>query len=145
MADNFLVNPRQFKFELVGPEKIEVSSLEERVTLPGEEGDFMVLAGHTLLLAGLRPGIISVTHANNNVVRYFIDGGFADVGNAHCTVLSPTIIPVVRIVVDQVVREIEHLERDIAEAANDDTRRQRLEKDMEVLQLKLEAAQKYNA
>jgi F-type H+-transporting ATPase subunit epsilon len=143
MAEDFLINPRQFKFELVGPEKIEVSGLEERVLLPGENGDFMVLAGHTQLLAGLRPGVVYVMHENNKVVRYFVDGGFADVGNAHCTVLSPNITPVSRIVVDQVVREIEYLDRDMAETT-DDVVRNRMEKDRAVLELKLAVAEKYN-
>lgn len=140
MSENLLVNERQFKFDLVGPEKVEVSSLEERVTLPGEEGDFMVLPGHTMLLAGLRPGVVSVAQGNTTV-RYFIDGGFADVGNTHCTVLSPNITPVVRIVVDQVVRAIEAIDEQLAEA-EDDVTRDRLQKDRAVLQLKLEAAEK---
>jgi F-type H+-transporting ATPase subunit epsilon len=143
MADNFLINPRQFKFELVGPEKIEVTSLEERVLLPGEMGDFMVLAGHEQLLTELRPGIVSVIHANNMIVRYFIEGGFADVGNAHCTVLSPSIIPVNRIVVETVTRALAHIDQDIAQAT-DEVRRKRLEKDRGILLLKLECAEKYN-
>lgn len=143
MAEDFLINPRQFKFELVGPEKIELSALEERVLLPGENGDFMVLAGHAQLLAGLRPGVVYVLHSNNNVIRYFIDGGFADVGNAHCTVLSPNITPVSRIVIDQVVREIEYLDRDMAETT-DEVVLARLEKDRAVLELKLAVAEKYN-
>lgn len=143
MAEDFLINPRQFKFDLVGPEKVEVTGLEERVLLPGEMGDFMVLAGHELTLAGLRPGVVSVIHANNNVIRYFIDGGFADVGNTHCTVLSPNITPVSRLVANNIAHEIEHIDRDLAEAG-DDVRRARLEKDRALLQLKLEAAEKYN-
>lgn len=143
MSETLLVNERRFKFDLVGPEKIEVSTFEERVTLPGEEGDFMVLPGHTMLLAGLRPGVVSVAQGNT-IVRYFIDGGFADVGNTHCTVLSPHITPVVRIVVEQVVRAIENLDVLIMDA-QDDMTRQRLEKERAVLQVKLEAAEKYNA
>ena len=142
-TDSLLVNERQFRFDLVGPEKIEVSSLEERVTLPGEEGDFMVLPGHTMLLAGLRPGVVSVAHATNNAMHYFIEGGFADVGNTHCTVLSPNITPVARIVADQVTRAIEAIDDEINDA-EDSVVKARLEKDRAVLELKLEAAQRYN-
>jgi F-type H+-transporting ATPase subunit epsilon len=143
MADDFLVNARQFQFELVAPEKVEVSGLEERVILPGEEGDFMVLAGHELLLAGLRPGVITVLHANNHAVRYFIDGGFADVGNTHCTVLTPHITPVNKLIADRLSRDIEHLQSELANQ-NDEAVKIRMEKDLEILTLKLETAEKYN-
>lgn len=144
MAEDFLVNARQFKFELVAPEKIEVSDLEERVILPGELGDFMVLAGHELLLAGLRPGVISIYHANNHIVRYFVEGGFADVGNNHCTVLTPNATLVSRLVSDKLARDIERLQGEIANE-NDAGVLKRMEYDMNVLEQKLDAAQKYNA
>ena len=82
---------RHFTFELVAPEKVEVSGLEDCVMLPGTEGDFMVLPGHTLLLAALRPGLVSVIRSNGNKEHYFVEGGMADVGNEHCIVLSPHI------------------------------------------------------
>ena len=104
-----------FKFELVAPEKVEVSGLEERVQLPGTEGDFTVLAGHQLLLASLRPGIVSVIRPNETV-RYFIDGGMADIGNEHCMVLTPQIIPVSKMDAEKLEEELELLENQIAEA-----------------------------
>src|SRR5690606_3180610 len=134
MAESFLVNPRQFQFELVAPEKIEVSALEERVVLPGEEGDFMVMAGHTPMLAGLRPGVVSLIHANNNVVRYFITGGFADIGNSHCTVLTPHITPVNKMVADKIAREIAHLEEELANDNLEAHARERMEEKIKLLQ-----------
>lgn len=142
MAEEFLVNQRQFKFEMVAPEKVEVSANEERVLLPGENGDFMVLGGHTQLLAGLRPGVVSVFH-NNNVVRYFITGGFADVGNAHCTVLTPHVTPVTKLVAERLQRDIERHETDLA-AATDIVEQERLQGELDILLAKLDAAEKYN-
>jgi len=143
MAESLLVNERQFRFEMVAPEKVEISAQEERVLLPGEEGDFMVLAGHTQLLAGLRPGVVTVFHANNHVVRYFITGGFADIGSTHCTVLTPHITLVTKLVADRLARDIElHLE-DLANAT-ETVEIDRLKEALMIMEAKLEAAQKYN-
>jgi F-type H+-transporting ATPase subunit epsilon len=144
MTDTIQGNARQFKFELVAPEKVEVSGFEERVILPGEEGDFMVLAGHELRLAGLRPGVVSVFQDNNHVTRYFIAGGFADVGNTHCMVMTPHVTPLSKIVADRVAREIEHLEKDLANE-NDPVNQSRITHEIVILREKLDAAQKYNA
>jgi F-type H+-transporting ATPase subunit epsilon len=145
MVESLNVNQRQFKFELVAPEKVEVSGSEECVILPGEDGDFMVLGGHTPLLAGLHPGVVSVLRSNNNVTRYFIAGGFADIGNAHCTVLTPHLIPVVKIVADKVAREIEHLNEELANDNLEAHERQHAEEKIKLLQIQFEAAEKYNA
>jgi len=143
MAESFLVNERQFKFEMVAPEKVEISAHEERVMLPGEEGDFMVLAGHTQLLAGLRPGVVSVYHANH-VTRYFVSGGFADIGNAHCTILTPHITPVTKLVAERLEREIQYHEDNLA-TLTETTEIDRLKEELAIMHAKLEAAQKYNA
>lgn len=143
MAENFLVNARQFKFEMVAPEKVEVTAQEERVMLPGEEGDFMILAGHTQLLAGLRPGVVSVYHGNH-VTRYFVSGGFADIGNQHCTILTPHITPVTRLVAERLARDIEYHEDNLAQTT-ETTEIDRLKAELHILHAKLEAAQKYNA
>jgi len=144
MAESFLVNPRQFQFELVAPERVEVTAFEERVVLPGEEGDFMVMAGHTPMLAGLRPGLVSVIRANNSVVRYFITGGFVDVGNGHCTVLTPHVTPLVKIVADKVARDIAHLEEELANDDIDPSAKTQIESKIKILLIQLEAAEKYN-
>ncbi len=143
MAESFLVNARQFKFEMVAPEKVEITAQEERVMLPGEEGDFTVMAGHTQLLAGLRPGVVSVYHSNH-VVRYFISGGFADIGNQHCTVLTPHVTPVTRLVADRLERDIQYHEDNLA-TLTETTEIDRLKAELVIMHAKLEAAQKYNA
>ena len=52
-----------FKFELVSPERIEISDDAEQVVVPGAEGDFAVLPGHELRVSTLRPGVIDATFA----------------------------------------------------------------------------------
>jgi len=81
--------PDKFHFELVSPEEKLISQDVTMVTIPGEEGDFGVLAGHSPLLSSIRPGVITINvEANDNPKRIFIAGGFADVTAAQCTVLA---------------------------------------------------------
>jgi len=79
----------KFHFELVSPERKIMSEEVAMVTIPGEEGDFGVLAGHSPLLSSIRPGVITINReSNDNPKRYFVAGGFADVTQAQCTVLA---------------------------------------------------------
>lgn len=136
-----ILNERQFAFELVAPEKIEVASTEERVLLPGELGDFMVLAGHTPLLAGLRAGVVTV-HQSGGDVRYFITGGFADVGNTHCTVLTPHVTLLSKIDADKTATQIEKTEAALGQA-KEKHEQEHLQEQLELLRLKLEAVKQY--
>ncbi len=142
MANKSLVNERQFKFELVAPEKVEVAGLEERVLLPGELGDFMVLAGHTQLLAALRPGVVSLLKPNNSVSRYFITGGFADVGNTHCIVLTPHVIPVEKLSAETISADLEKTQAAL-ESATEKHTQEHLQEELVLLNAKLEAVTKY--
>lgn len=142
MAES-LVTTRHFKFDLVAPEKIMVSSMEERVMVPGELGDFMVLPGHTLLLAGLRPGVVSILHDFNNATHYFITGGLVDVGNHHCTVLTPHITPVASLYADKIANEIEQLEETLAEATEIHDI-EHIEAELALLRIKFDIAKAYN-
>ena len=53
-----------FKANLVSPEKLLFSDEVDQVDLPGLEGDFGVLAGHTPIVAALRPGIVDIRTAD---------------------------------------------------------------------------------
>ena len=48
------------KFELVSPEKILVSEDVDMVVVPGTEGYFGVLPGHSPFISSIRPGTIDV-------------------------------------------------------------------------------------
>lgn len=138
MADNTL-NANQFHFELVAPEKVEISSAEDNVILPGEQGDFTVLAGHTPLLAALRPGVVSVVRGQNQTQRFFITGGFADIGNEHCIVLTPHITPVEKLSPSAIEEEISVLEEKL-ETISMQEERDPVYAQLENLRVKLDAA-----
>src|ERR1041384_6577297 len=76
-----------FHFELVSPDKISFSGEVDQVDVPGSEGDFGVLAGHALLIALLRPGLMTVS-AGGEKTKLVVLGGFAEVGPDGLTVLA---------------------------------------------------------
>lgn len=82
-------------FELVSPEKKLVSESVYMVVMPGDEGMFGVAAGHCSLVSSLQYGVVKIYRAeNDNPVKYFIAGGFADVTPKSCTVLAEEAIKV---------------------------------------------------
>ena len=78
-----------FHFDLVSPEKIAFSGEVDQVDVPGLEGDFGVLAGHSPLVASLRPGILNITVSGKHE-KIIVLGGLAEVSDKGLTVLADT-------------------------------------------------------
>ena len=76
-----------FQFDLVSPERLVFSGEVEQVDIPGTEGDFGVLAGHSPVVAAIRPGIMTVT-ANGRQTKVVVLGGLAEVSATGLTVLA---------------------------------------------------------
>ncbi len=74
-------------FELVSPERQLASSEADMVVIPGMEGDFGALPGHTPFMTTLRPGLVTVTNGSDTT-EYFVTGGFAEVSNEGAAVLA---------------------------------------------------------
>src|ERR1700689_5151098 len=81
------------KFELVSPEKLLLSEPVGMVVVPGGEGNFGVLPGHSLLISTVRPGVIDVYEDKTITERIFVSGGFAEVTPERCTVLADEAMP----------------------------------------------------
>jgi F-type H+-transporting ATPase subunit epsilon len=79
-----------FQFELVTPERLLVSRDAEMVVVPGSEGNFGVLPGHSPLISTIRPGTIDIYEQNRTTItdRIFVGGGIAEVTPERCTVLA---------------------------------------------------------
>ena len=76
-------------FELVTPEKLVRSEEVHMVVVPGTEGDFGVLQGHSPLMSVIRPGELTVYSGANTVsARIRVEGGFAEVSERGLTVLA---------------------------------------------------------
>ena len=119
-----------FKFELVSPERQLVSADVEQVLVPGSEGDFTMLPNHAPLLTSLRPGLLDIVFSGSDRRRYFVRGGFAEVGPAGLTVLAETAIDLVeldRSVLDQAVKDAEEDVADAKDEALRDRERTKLE------------------
>ena len=111
--------PDAFKFELVSPERLLVSGDVEQVLVPGAEGDMTVLAHHAPLLTTLRPGLLDIGYASGEHQRYFIRGGFAEIGPSGLTVLAETAIDLVELDAGQLAQAVKDAEEDVTDAAGD--------------------------
>jgi len=77
------------QFELVTPERLILSTEVEMVVVPGSEGNFGVLPGHSPLISTIRPGMIEVYETRAAVSdRIFVVSGIAEVTPERCTVLA---------------------------------------------------------
>jgi F-type H+-transporting ATPase subunit epsilon len=118
-----------FHFELVSPERLVFAGEVSQVDVPGEEGDFGVLAGHAPYIATLKPGVLTV-YGDGGPQRIVVQGGFAEVGPTGLTVLAEQAVPVAEIDATMIAQAIKDTEEDLADADNDvsrDKARARLE------------------
>ncbi len=109
-------------FELVSPDRLLVSEQVDMVTIPGGEGDFGVLVGHQPMISTVRPGILEVQNEGAPMRRIFVTGGFAEVTNERCAVMTEEAIPVDEIDRAQLDQRITDAEEDLAAARSDHQR-----------------------
>jgi len=76
------------QFELVSPERLIVSAEVDMVVVPGTEGNFGVLPGHSPLISTIRPGTIDIYQGGAVAERIFVVSGIAEVTPERCTVLA---------------------------------------------------------
>jgi len=114
--------PDPFKFELVSPERLLVSGEVEQVLVPGSEGDMTILAHHAPVLTTLRPGVLEIGFPGGEQQRYFIRGGFAEVGPKGLTVLAETAIDLRELDAGRLAQAVKDAEEDVADANSDSVR-----------------------
>lgn len=99
-----------FEFELVSPERLLLSERAEMVVVPGTEGNFGVLPGHSPFASTVRADVIEVYENNKVKQRIFVGGGFAEVTPERLTVLADEAVPVEkldRVAIEAAIRQIE--------------------------------------
>lgn len=129
-----------FNFELVSPERRLISEPARMAVVPGEEGDFGVLPGHSALVATVRPGVVEVHGADGSAMRrIFIAGGFADVTATSCTILAEEAISVSDLNVEALEKSLTNLKDDLG-LAKDEIERARVSKKINLAQAKIAAA-----
>lgn len=129
---------KTFQFELVSPEKILSSELASMVVVPGDDGDFGVLADHAPLLSSLRPGVVDIHGADGLRKRVFVAGGFADVGNNTCSVLAEEAVPVEELNAADLDQQLKNLSEDLS-LATDALGKAKIETRLNIVRAKITA------
>ncbi|MBL4665774.1 MAG: F0F1 ATP synthase subunit epsilon [Sneathiella sp.] len=109
--------------DLVSPEKLLLSDAYEMVVIPGAEGDFAVMAGHTPITSTLRPGVITIYEGDVEKDRIFVNGGFAQVSDDKITVLAEEAIHVADLDRSDLEQRVQNAAEDIEDATDDEVKR----------------------
>jgi F-type H+-transporting ATPase subunit epsilon len=110
-----------FNFELVTPERLVFSGEASQVVVPGSEGDFAVLAGHSPFISTLRPGILDVTLPQGRQ-QLLVKKGVAEADPARLTVLAQAAVPLEELTGERLAAEVRAAEAQIAGAKDDQSR-----------------------
>ncbi len=106
-------------FEIIAPGRIVLSGDAEMVVAPGVDGDFGVLPGHAPLIAGLRPGVVTIYEDDAPTRRIFVGGGVAEAMPEGCTVLAEEAVLVEDIDAEDVRKRMADLQNEVNNAKED--------------------------
>ena len=102
----------KISFDLVSPENLIFNDEVGMIIVPGKDGDFGVLPGHSKVMSSLRPGRVMVYGEDKNLLKsFFVSGGFAEVNPEKCIVLAESVDEINSIEKVSIEKEIEELEQ----------------------------------
>ena len=107
------------RLELVTPERLLLSEEVDEVVLPGYEGEFGVLPGHTQYLAILNIGMLWYRKGSSKT-RIALGGGFAEVNHDRVVVMADTAERADEIDVERAQRARDRAEARLKELSMDD-------------------------
>ena len=107
------------RLELVTPERLVLSEEVDEVVLPGYEGEFGVLPGHTQFLAILNIGMMWYRQGGV-VIKLALGGGFAEVTHDRIVVMADTAERADEIDVERAQRARDRAEARLKELSLDD-------------------------
>ncbi|MBU1206798.1 MAG: F0F1 ATP synthase subunit epsilon [Proteobacteria bacterium] len=110
---------KYFLLEIVTPYGLVVSSKVEEVYIPGSQGDFGVLPGHTPFLTSLRIGELHYRR-DKEIHLLAINRGFAEVTPTRTTILTDTAEPAEEIDVERAQTARTRAEEGLKTLAKDD-------------------------
>ena len=97
-------------FDLVSPENLIFNDEVGMIIVPGKDGDFGVLPGHSKVMSSLRPGRVMVYGEGKNLLKsFFVSGGFAEVNPEKCIVLAESVDEVNALDKSYIEKEIQEL------------------------------------
>ena len=98
-------------FDLVSPENLIFNYEVGMIIVPGKDGDFGVLPGHSKVMSSLRPGRVMVYGEDKNLLKaFFVSGGFAEVNPEKCIVLAESVDEINELEKDTIEKEVKELE-----------------------------------
>ena len=99
-------------FDLVSPENLIFNEEVGMIIVPGKDGDFGVLPGHSKLMSSLRPGRIMIYGEDKNLLKsFFVSGGFAEVNPEKCIILAESVDDISVLDKSVIQNSIEDLEK----------------------------------
>ena len=105
-------------FDLVSPENLIFNDEVGMIIVPGKDGDFGVLPGHSKVMSSLRPGRVMVYGEGKNLLKaFFVSGGFAEVNPEKCIVLAESVDELHTLEKSVIEKEIQNLESQDSEIA----------------------------
>ena len=107
------------RLELVTPERLVLSEEVDEVVLPGYEGEFGVLPGHTRLLAILNIGILWY-RIGSAIKKIALGGGFSEVTHERVVVMADSAERADEIDVGRAQRARDRAETRLKELSMDD-------------------------
>ena len=107
-------------FDLVSPEKLIFNDKVGMIIVPGKDGDFGVLPGHSKVMSSLRPGRVMVYGEGKNLLKsFFVSGGFAEVNPEKCIVLAESVDEINTLEKSAIEKEIQELEGQETDKVNE--------------------------
>ena len=107
-------------FDLVSPENLIFNDEVGMIIVPGKDGDFGVLPGHSKVMSSLRPGRVMVYGEDKNLLKsFFVSGGFAEVNPEKCIVLAESVNEINSLEKATIEKEIQELESQDADTSKD--------------------------
>lgn len=105
---------KQFKLEIITPEKVVYSADVEHVKAPGKNGYFGVKVNHIPFLTLLKIGELTVNSEKKNKL-FAISGGIVEVADNKMTILAETAEAAMDIDIDRAKRSQERAEKRLQE------------------------------
>ena len=109
-------------FDLVSPENLIFNDEVGMIIVPGKDGDFGVLPGHSKVMSSLRPGRVMVYGEDKNLLKtFFVSGGFAEVNPEKCIVLAESVDEINSLEKSSIEKQIQDLD-----GVEDDSKKEQL-------------------
>ncbi|MDC0232630.1 ATP synthase F1 subunit epsilon [Pelagibacteraceae bacterium] len=110
----------KISFDLVSPENLIFNDEVGMIIVPGKDGDFGVLPGHSKVMSSLRPGRVMVYGEDKNLLKaFFVSGGFTEVNPEKCIVLAESVDELHSLEKSAIEKEIQDLESQDSENAKE--------------------------